>query len=298
MRIAISGASGFLGNALVQHLVEEHEVITLVRRPPASMLERRWDPVAGFVESLGLSDIDAVINLSGAGIADRRWSASRRRELLSSRVRTTRTLARLVAEEERPSVFLSGSAVGFYGSTGDRVLDESTPGGTGFLADLTRQWEDAATPVGETRPGIRTVWLRTGLPLDRSGGFLGKQLPLFAAGLGGRMGDGGHWLPWIALTDWVRAVAFLLTSDLSGPVNLSAPHPVTNAEFTAELGRQLGRPTRLPVPLLPLRALFGEGLVNEALLASNRMVPKALLDAGFVFQHPELSGALTAALGR
>lgn len=298
MRIAISGASGFLGRALTDHLAHNHEVIQLVRRPAASTLERRWDPHKGFVESLGLSDIDAVINLSGAAIADKRWSESRRRELLSSRVQATRTLARLIANEERPSVFLSGSAVGFYGSTGDTVLDESASHGSGFLADLTQQWEQAAELDQPVRSRVRTVLLRTGLPLDRRGGFLGKQLPLFAAGLGGPMGNGTHWLPWIALADWVRAVAFLLTADVSGPVNLSAPHPVTNAEFTHELGRQLHRPTRLPVPLAPLRMLFGDGMVNEALLASNRMVPKALLDAGFGFEQPELPGALRAALRR
>ncbi|WP_425310207.1 TIGR01777 family oxidoreductase [Ammonicoccus fulvus] len=295
MRIAISGASGFLGQALSRHLSAEHEVIALVRRPATSTLERRWDPEAGFVESLGFSDIDAVINLSGAGIADKRWTEDRRRELLSSRVQATRTLAGLIAHEERPTVFLSGSAVGVYGSTGDAEIDESAPHGSGFLADVCRQWEDAALGAGE---GVRTVLLRTGLPLDRAGGFLGKQMPLFALGLGGQIGDGQHWLPWISLADYVAAVAHLLTSDVAGPVNLSAPNPVRNAEFTEELGRVLHRPVKLPVPLPALRLMFGDQLVDEALLASNRMIPKALLDSGFVFAHPELPEGLTAALHR
>lgn len=293
MRIAISGSSGFLGTALMERLSADHEIIRLVRRPAESPLERRWDPEAGFIESLGLTDIDTVINLSGAGIADRRWTETRRRALLTSRVRATRTLARLIAAEDRPSLFVSASAVGFYGSTGDRVIDESAPAGTGFLADVCRQWEEA---TGEA--GVRTVTLRTGLPLDRSGGFLGRQLPLFRLGLGGPMGDGRHWLPWIALEDWVNAVAHVLTEGLSGPVNLSAPSPVTNAEFTEELGRQLGRPVKVPVPMLPLRALFGGQLVDEALLASNRMVPAALLESGFEFAHWTLPSGLSAALER
>lgn len=293
MRIAISGASGFLGSALVDRLEGEHEIIRLVRRPASSPLERRWDPAAGFVESLGLSDIDAVINLSGAGIADRPWTTARRRELLTSRVQATRTLARLIAAEERPTAFLSGSAVGFYGSTGDSVIDESTPGGSGFLADVVRQWEAATAPAG-----VRTVHLRTGLPLDRSGGFLGKQLPLFRLGLGGPIGDGRHWLPWIALADWVNAVAYLLESDVSGPVNLSAPNPATNAELTEELGRQLGRPTKVPVPIIGLRLVFGPGFVDETVLASQRMVPGVLTASGFEFAHPTLPEGVEAALAR
>lgn len=293
MRIAISGSSGFLGNALVARLEGEHEVIRLVRRPAASPLERRWDPVAGFVESLGLTDIDAVINLSGAGIADRRWSAARRRELLMSRVQATRSLATLIAAEDRPSVFLSGSAVGFYGVHAEAVSDETASVGSDFLADLCRQWESAAAGAG-----VRTVHLRTGLPLDRSGGFLGKLLPLFSLGLGGPMGDGSQWVPWIALEDWVNAVAHLLTADVQGPVNLTAPSPVTNAEFTTELAEQLGRPANVPVPLPLLRVMFGNQLVDEALLASQQVVPAALLESGYEFSHWLLPSALSAALSR
>lgn len=291
MRIAVSGASGFLGTALTARLEPDHEVVRLTLRPPTSPLERRWDPAAGYVESLGLSDIDAVINLAGPGIAAKRWTASRRRELLTARVQATRTLAQLIAAEERPTAFLSASAVGFYGSTGDRVIDERDPGGTSYIAALCQQWEEAAAGAG-----VRTVLLRTGLPLDRAGGFLGTQLPLYRLGLGGRMGDGLHWLPWIALEDWVNAVVHLLTTQISGPVNLSAPRPVPQAVFARELGRCLDRPAKMPTPLLPLRAVLGNQLVDEMLLASNRMVPAALVASGFQFTHPTLEGALAAAL--
>ena len=293
-RIAIAGASGLIGKALTARLENRFEVVRLVRRPAAESTERRWDPAAGYVEGLGLSDIDAVVNLSGAGIADRRWTASRRHELLASRLDSTRTLARLMADEDRPSVLLSGSAVGFYGNTGDREIDESAPEGEGFLADICQRWE-ASTAQAE-RAGVRTALLRTGLVLDRRGGFLGKQLPLFRAGLGGRLGDGRQWLPWITLADHVAACEHLLTNDVSGPVNLTAPNPVTNAELTDELGRQLHRPTKLPVPLPALRLAFGDQLVEEALLTSNRVRPGVLHDSGFAFRHPELPGALEAVL--
>ncbi|OYO23957.1 TIGR01777 family protein [Enemella dayhoffiae] len=293
-RIAISGASGLIGTALATRLSTRHEVVRLVRRPARDTTERRWDPAAGFVEGLGLSDIDVVINLSGAGIADRRWSADRRRELLGSRLESTRTLAHLVATEERPSVLLSASAVGFYGNTGDREIDESAPEGEGFLADLCHRWEYATAEA--VRSGVRTVLLRTGLVLDRRGGFLGRQLPLFRAGLGGPLGDGRQWLPWITLVDHVSACEHLIGAEVSGPVNLSAPHPVTNAELTAELGRVLHRPTRIPVPLPALRLALGPQLVDEALLTSNRMLPRVLTDSGYAFRHPSLAEALPAVL--
>lgn len=291
MRVAISGASGLLGTALTDQLATDHEVIRLVRRPANSMLERRWDPVAGFVEGLGLSDVDAVINLSGAGIGDRRWTPQRRRELLSSRVGPTRTLARLISAEERPSVFLSASGVDYYGSTGDTVIDESSPNGAGFLADLCRQWEAATEGAG-----VRTVKLRTGLPLTPDGGLLGRLLPPYRAGLGGRIGDGRHWLPWISLSDWLGAVVHLLSADVSGPVNLSAPHPVTQDEFSRELGRKLHRPTALPTPMAPLRLVYGADLVDTLLLGSHRQLPKVLERSGYEFRHPLLPEALDAAL--
>lgn len=293
-RIAIAGASGLIGRALAARLENRFEVVRLVRRPADDSTERRWDPTAGYVEGLGLNDIDAVVNLSGAGLADRRWTTSRRHALLASRLDSTRTLARLMASEERPAVLLSASAVGYYGNTGDREIDESAPTGEGFLADICQRWEAATAEA--VRAGVRTSLLRTGLVLDRRGGFLGKQLPLFRAGLGGIMGDGRQWLPWITLADHVAACEHLLVNDLSGPVNLTAPAPVTNAELTAELGRQLHRPTKLPVPLPVLRLGLGDQLVDEALLTSNRVRPGVLQDSGFVFRHPQLPEALAAVL--
>jgi uncharacterized protein (TIGR01777 family) len=291
MRIAISGASGLLGTALTERLRKDHEIVRLVRRPAASTLERRWDPVAGFVEGLGLSDIDAVINLSGANIGARRWTRRRRKELLTSRVETTRTLARLIAAEERPSLFVSASAVDFYGSTGDQVIDETSPNGAGFLPDLCRQWEAAATGAG-----VRTVHLRTGLPLTRRGGYLGRLLPFYRFGLGGRIGDGQMWLPVLALEDWLGAVVHVLDTELAGPVNLTGPDPVVQADFIDHLGRLIHRPTVLPTPLAPVRLVYGDDLVDQLLLASHRVLPGALQESGFEFRHPGFTDALTAAL--
>lgn len=291
MRIAISGASGLLGTALTARLGGEHEIVRLVRRPSTTMLERRWDPAGGFVEGLGLSDIDAVINLSGADLGARRWTPARRRELLTSRVEPSRTLARLIAAEERPQLYVCASAVGYYGSTGDRLIDESAPTGSGFLADLCRQWESAGRGAG-----VRTVHLRTGLPLTRKGGYLGRLLPFYRAGLGGRIGNGLMWLPVLALDDWLAAVGHILGSELSGPVNLTGPDPVVQADFIAELGRLIRRPTVLATPLPPVRIAFGADMVDQTLLASNRVVPKVLLESGFEFRYPRFSDALAAAL--
>jgi uncharacterized protein (TIGR01777 family) len=291
MRIAISGASGLLGTALCERLHGEHEIIRLVRRPASSMLERRWDPAEGWVEGLGLSDIDAVINLSGADIGASRWTRARRRELLTSRVGPTQTLTRLIAAEERPQLYLCASGVDYYGSTGDRVIDESAPNGSGFLADLARQWEAAAAGAG-----VRTVHLRTGLALTRKGGYLARLLPFYRAGLGGRIGNGLMWLPVLALDDWLAAVVHILGSDLSGPVNLTGPDPVVQADFIEELGRMIHRPTLLPTPLPAVRVVYGADLVDQLLLASHRVVPKSLQESGFEFRHPRFTDALAAAL--
>lgn len=291
MRIAISGASGLLGTALDERLSGEHEIVQLVRRPSATMLERRWDPVGGFVEGLGLSDIDAVINLSGADPGARRWTRARRRELLTSRVDPTRTLARLIAAEERPQLYVCASGVDYYGSTGDRIIDESAPTGSGFLADLCCQWEAAARGAG-----VRTVHLRTGMPLTRKGGYLGRLLPFYRAGLGGRLGNGLMWLPVLALDDWLAAVVHILGSELSGPINLTGPDPVVQADFIEELGRQIKRPTLVPTPLPPVRIVYGADLVDQMLLASHRVVPKVLEESGFEFRYPRFTDALAAAL--
>ena len=296
LRIAIGGASGLIGTALAARLATSHEVVRLVRRPARESTEREWNPQQGYVTGLGLSDIDAVINLSGAGIADRRWTTERRRELLSSRLDATRTLAHLVATEDRPQLLLSASAVGFYGNTGDREIDERAPEGDGFLADVCQRWEAATAEAA--RSGVRTVLLRTGLVLDRHAGFLGRQLPLFRAGLGGVLGDGSQWLPWVSLADHLGACEFLLARDVSGPVNLAAPEPVRNADFTQILGRLLHRPTRIPMPLPAMRLVLGSQLVDEALLTSNRVRPRVLHECGYAFAHPELPQALEAVFRR
>lgn len=297
MRIVVSGASGLLGTALVEALEPEHEVVRLVRRPAVIHTERTWDPAAGTIQGQGLADVDAVINLSGAGLAERRWTPTRKRQLLESRIQSTTTLHRHASESERCCVMLSASAIGFYGDTGDRVVDESDVHGDGFLAGLAAQWE-AAAPATAT---LRVAHLRTGLVVARGGGFLAPQLPLFRCGLGGRTGDGTQWQSWISIVDWVRAVQHLLQSDMPShdratPVNLVAPNPVTNADFVERLGHVLHRPTLLPVPLAVVRQLLGAELVDEALLFSTRVMPRALESDGFTFEHPDVGIALRAVL--
>ncbi|MBL7502538.1 TIGR01777 family protein [Frankia sp. CNm7] len=326
MRIVVSGASGVLGSALVPALrADGHEVITLVRRPPRGPDEVRWNPGGGELDRAALGDVDAAVHLAGAGIGDRRWTADYRREILDSRVQGTRLLATTLAagvparSAAEPVVLLSSSAVGWYGTAADDPVDESAPAGTGFLADIVRAWEESATPAAEA--GVRVCLLRTGPVLAASGGILARQLPLFRLGVGGRLGSGRQWVSWIGLDDWVAAVRFLLaagaapdTTDaatgmttgasvtergraIAGPVNLVAPCPVTGAEFARALGAVLRRPAVLPVPRLALRAVVGE-FADEGVLASQRVVPRVLTDAGFQFQHPELAGALRALLAR
>lgn len=290
MRVAVSGASGLLGSALVDALEPAHEVVRLVRRVPTSYVERRWDPSLGIIEGQGLADVDAVVNLSGAGLADARLTPARKHLLLESRVRTTATLHRYAAESDRCAAMLSASAVGYYGNTGDEVVDESDANGRGFLAGLVTQWEGAAPQV----EGLQVSWLRTGQVLTRRGGVLGKQAPLFRMGLGGVVGDGQQWISWISCDDWVRAVMFVLERGIAGPINLVSPNPVTNEDFTERLGHVLRRPTRVPLPLPLVRRVLGRELVNEALLFSTRAVPRALEDEGFVFDHPDLGVALRA----
>lgn len=296
MRIAVSGASGLLGTALTAALEPQHEVIRLVRRPTRTYVERRWDPAAGTIEGQGLADVDAVVNLSGAGLAEKKWTPRRKRQLLESRMRTTVALHRHARASERCGLLLQASAIGYYGNSGDRVVDETDLNGRGFLAGLVTQWEGAAPGV----PGLRVAYLRTGLVLARSGGVLGLQLPLFRLGLGGRVGDGTQWQSWISLTDWVRAVRHLLTSDVPDehgrPVNLVSPNPVTNADFTERLGHVLRRPTPLPIPLPVVRRMLGDELVDEALLYSTRVAPRVLEADGFTFDHPDLGVALRAIL--
>ncbi|MEU3981950.1 TIGR01777 family oxidoreductase [Streptomyces sp. NPDC026672] len=294
-RIAVTGASGLIGGALVRSLTADgHRVVRLVRRAPRGADEVRWDPGRGQVDAAGLAGCDAVVNLAGAGIGDHRWTDAYKREIRDSRVLGTAALAEAVAGlPEPPRVFVNGSAIGFYGDTGQRAVDEDAPPGEGFLPSLCVEWEAATAPVREA--GVRTAFARTGLVVARGGGAWAKLFPLFRAGLGGRLGDGRQYWSYVALHDEVAAIRHLLDTDgLSGPFNLTAPHPLTNREITAAMGRVLRRPTPFPVPAAVLRAALGE-LAGDV-LGSQRVLPKRLLESGFTFAFPGVEDAIRAAL--
>ncbi|MFI1207957.1 TIGR01777 family oxidoreductase [Streptomyces sp. NPDC020802] len=293
-RIAVAGASGLIGTALVRSLTADgHEVVRLVRRRPRADDEVEWDPGRQYVDAAGLTGCDAVVNLAGAGIGDRRWTDAYKRTIRDSRVLGTATLAEAVAAlDEPPRVFLNGSAMGIYGDTGERAVDESTPPGDGFLPSVCVEWEEAAAPAQEA--GVRTVFARTGLVVAAKGGAWGRLFPLFRAGLGGRMGDGRQYWSYIALHDHVAALRFLLDSEsLSGPFNLTAPEPLTNREITAAMGRVLRRPTLFAVPEPVLRAALGE--MAQEVLGSQRVLPTRLLESGFTFAFPGIEDAVRAA---
>lgn len=294
-RVAVSGASGLIGSALTRSLSEDgHEVVRLVRRAPRAKDEVRWDPKEGYVDAAGLAGCDAVVNLAGAGIGDRRWNDAYKRELRDSRVLGTRTLAAAVAAmDEPPRVFLNGSAIGYYGDTGQRAVDETAPPGEGFLPSMCVAWEQAAAAAQEA--GVRTVFTRTGLVVARGGGAWGRMFPLFKAGLGGRLGNGRQYWSFIALYDEVAALRHLLArDDLSGPFNLTAPEPVTNREVTATMGRVLHRPTVFTAPAPALRVALGE--MAGDVLGSQRVLPTRLTESGFAFTHPGIEDAVRAAL--
>lgn len=293
LKIAITGASGFLGDALVPFLTTGgHEVRRIGR---GSDSDFRWDPARGELDARALDGVDAVIHLAGASIAER-WTPERRRAIRESRVQGTRLIAEAVAKmSSKPRVLLSASAVGVYGDRGDELLDETSAFGDDFLAGVGREWEAAAAPARDA--GIRTVLLRTGVVLNPAGGALGKMLLPFQAGVGGKLGSGKQWMSWISREDWVGAVHFaLMQESLTGPVNLVAPEPATNATFTSILARLLHRPALIPVPAFGLTTVFGE-MARGTILASQRATPRALEAAGFAFAHPTLSSALRFELG-
>ncbi|MGW2100490.1 TIGR01777 family oxidoreductase [Streptomyces olivaceoviridis] len=293
-RIAVAGASGLIGSALVRSLTADgHEVVRLVRREPRGADEVRWDPERGRVDAAGLTGCDVVVNLAGAGVGERRWTPEYKRLLRDSRVLGTAALAKAVASLPRPPrVFVNGSAIGFYGDTGDRVVDEDAPPGDGFLSALCVEWEEAAAPV--TEAGVRTVFLRTGLVVARGGGAWGRLFPLFRAGLGGRLGDGRQYWSYIALHDEVAAIRHLIDGEgLSGPFNLTAPQPLTNGEITEAMARVLHRPAVFAVPAPVLRAALGE--MAGDVLGSQRVVPRRLLESGFRFAFPGIDEAIRAA---
>jgi len=297
MKIVISGASGLIGKRLVEQLQHHgHDVVRLVRRA-AGTGEVMWDPKSGVLSASALEGADAVIHLSGAGIGDKRWTTSYKREILESRTITTNLIATTIANMNRkPSVFLSGSAIGIYGPRGDEQLNEVSTDGTSFLADVCKQWEDAAKPASDA--GIRTVLLRTGIVLTTKGGALKKQLPLFQLGLGGKFGNGKQWQSWISIDDEVGAIEHLLTANVSGAVNLTAPNPVTNAEFTSTLARVVKRPAFLPIPTFAPKAILGGELADALLFTGQRVLPAALNASGYQFVHPTLEVALRALLNK
>ena len=276
-RIAVTGASGLIGTALVGHLKSEgHTVQRLVRRAPVSSDEVQWDPQTGFVD---------LEPLRGVDVGDKRWNKKYKSEILNSRLLGTTAIAHAVAEL-KPQVFISASAIGWYGESGNRAVVETDRAGDDFLAAVCREWEAAADLAGDTR----TVKIRTGLVLDPTGGALGKMLPLFRLGLGGKMGNGKQWWSWITLHDLIRAIVFALENPISGAVNLTAPNPVTNQEFTSALARAMHRPAVFPAPALALKIALG-GFSSE-ILGSKRVIPHVLQEAGFTWDYPHISDAL------
>lgn len=295
MKVVVSGASGFLGSELVPALeAEGHEVVRLVRRESRGAGEVSWDPAAGWLDPHALEGADAIVNVSGANVGHR-WTASRMREILDSRVDTTRLLAATAATlAARPSVFICAGGVGIYGDRGDEILTESSTPGEGFLAEVGRAWEAAAEPARTA--GIRVVNWRQGVVLGRGLRGLERMLRVFRLGLGGRIGSGKQWLTWVAIGDLTAAYSRALHDELAGPVNLCAPNPVTNEQFTQALGKTLRRPTIFPAPALAVRALFGQ-MGEEMLLEGQRALPARLLDTGFEFSAPTIDAGLAQALG-
>jgi uncharacterized protein (TIGR01777 family) len=308
--ILVSGASGLIGSHLVADLrARGDRVVALVRRPVRTDDEIRWDPAAGVLPEGAVEGIDAVVSLSGAGIGDKRWSEQRKKEILNSRLDSTGLLARAIAASPNPpATFLSASAIGIYGrDRGDELLDEDASAGSDFLAQVTVQWEHAADPA--VGAGVRVVLFRTGLVLSPAGGWrglllsgggglLGPLVPLFKMGLGGKIGSGQQWMSWISIDDEVAAVAHLIDSSISGPVNLVAPHPATNAEFTTALARVLRRPALLTIPRFALALRFGREMAEGTALANQRVQPERLTADGFEFGHSNLEPALRYVLGR
>jgi uncharacterized protein (TIGR01777 family) len=287
-QVAVTGSSGLIGSALVAQLrADGYEVKKIVRRATRNNDEVTWNPTLGEIDLSGLADVDAIVHLAGVGVGDKRWSAAYKSDILNSRLLGTTTIAN-AAKTLGVKKFLSASAIGYYGETGDRSVSESDRGGQDFLSVVCREWEAAA----DLALDIPTIKLRTGLVLDPTGGALGRMLPLFKFGLGGKLGNGKQWWSWITLHDQIRAMIFLLESKITGPVNLTSPNPVTNQEFTAALARALHRPAIFPAPAFALRAALG-GFSTE-ILGSKKVMPKVLTEAGFEFDYPHVSNALTA----
>jgi uncharacterized protein (TIGR01777 family) len=293
MDILISGASGLIGSSLTQYLQQQgHTVHALKRNSPDSRYN--WNPDTGFIQLDKNIKLDAVINLSGVNIGDKRWSQKRKQDIIQSRVNCTELLADTIKKlETPPSIFINASAIGYYGDTGQKQKNEDDCAGSNYLTDIVTQWENAANALKET--SIRTVFIRSGVVLSNKGGALKKMLLPFKLGLGGNIGSGEHYMSWISLIDELRAIEFLLNNDIHGPVNLTSPRPVTNKVFTKALGQALKRPTLFPMPSLIVKLLFGE-MGNLLLLGSSRITPSVLLKHGFKFSHPDINSALRNAI--
>jgi uncharacterized protein (TIGR01777 family) len=294
--VAIAGASGFLGTALARHLSKEGYDVRRIGRASSRGVDFHWDLDAGRLDPAALDGADVVVNLAGENVAQR-WTRDHKRAILASRLRSTEILAKTMAGVRTPPrVFLSTSAIGIYGSRGNEALDEtSTPGG-GFLADVVQQWEKAATPARDA--GVRLVYPRLGLVMHPDGGVLAKLLPVFNIGGGGKIGRGDQWMSWVGMHDLLRALVFLMVTDtLSGPVNITAPSPATNAQFSHTLGEVLHRPALATVPEFAVKLMFGE-MGEETLLSGQRVLPRQLLGANFRFEYPDLAAALRHELGK
>jgi uncharacterized protein (TIGR01777 family) len=305
--VVVTGSSGLIGSALGPVLARAgHRMIPLVRSASNKSDGLLWDPQKGTIDAAGLEGINAVVNLAGEGIGEKRWNDAQKARIRDSRIKGTRLLAETLAKlQQPPTVLVSGSAVGYYGDRGDEILTEASPPGTGFLAELSRDWEAATAPAEAA--GIRVAHLRTGIVLAAGGGALKKMLTPFKLGLGGKLGSGRQWMSWIAIDDEVGAIVHLLGDGTAtataptppaGAVNATAPNPVINAELTRALGEQLKRPTVLPVPKAGLRLLLGGEMAEELLLGGQRVLPTRLLDSGYQFQFPTLGPALHRVLAR
>ena len=297
MDVLVTGAHGLIASALIPRLrADGHRVVRLVRGEPEGSDDVRWDPSAGTIDAAGLEGVGAVVHLAGAGIGEKKWSPARKQLIADSRTQSTDLLARTLAGLSRPpAVLLSGSAVGYYGDRGAEELTEASAPGDDFLARTCVAWEAATAPAEEA--GIRVVHLRTGIVLATHGGALHQMLVPFKLGLGGRIGSGEQYMSWITLDDHVGAMRHLLTDEsVRGAANVTAPNPVTNAEFTRALGRALHRPTVLPTPLFPLKAVYGAELIEHLLVNGQRVLPRVLEQRGYEFGHTELDDALRAVL--
>lgn len=295
MRVVIAGSSGLIGTSLVAALRSAgHDVFRLVRRTPAGPDEIGWDPTSGSLDPEALKGADAVVNLCGVGIGDKRWTGAYKQAVRDSRIVPTEVLARAVVEASVPAL-INASGINFYGDTRDRIVDETSPAGTGFLAEVCRDWEKATSFASEN--GVRVVLLRSAAVLSRHGGMMGKLRPLYKLGLGGRLGSGRQYFPWISLTDEVRAIVFTIENTaIVGPVNLQGPAPVTNAQFNSAMGRAAHRPSPWVVPGFAISLIIGE-FANEAILSNPRAIPAVLEKNGFTFEHNTIGEALADTVG-